>query len=199
MKLTPYQTYCLYLAIKSHFTQKKYDFFKYQGAVKATVESFEKRRDRFQFNRLSKKYDDKEMLDFLVSNFVKGKKWVGELLEDSAHDTYIEYLKRKQAFTYFFSEEVNRLFSSVSDTRELFICHSNKYPKIIEEYLSGSISLETLAVLNKFICFFDMFDKRLDKDDIIWSSVRLNTIKLLPFLEYDKKRIKDVLKMHLNT
>jgi hypothetical protein len=199
MKLTPYQTYCLYLAIKSHFTQKKYDFFKYQGAVRATPESFEKRRDKYQFGRLSKKYDDTEMQDFLVSNLIKGKKWVGELLEDSAHDTYIQYLKRKQAFTYHFTNELTALLSTVDDPRDLFICTSSTYPKIINEYLAGTISLETLSVLNTFICFFDKFDKRMDKDDIIWSSVRLVTIKLHSFLEYDKKRIKDVLKKHLNS
>ena len=199
MKLTPYETYCLYLSIKSHFTQKKYDYFKYSGAVKATYESFEKRRDKFHFGRLSKKYNQNEMLDFLVANLVKGKKWIGELLEDDAHDVYLKYLKRKQAFTYHFENELSALLLDVDDPRDLFICKSGTYPRIINEYLAGTISLETLCILNTFICFFDKFDSKLDKDDIIWSTVRLHTIKLYSFLSYDRKRIKDVLKKHLNT
>jgi hypothetical protein len=199
MKLTPYQTYCLYLAIKSHFTQKKYDYFKYSGTVRANPESFEKRKDKYYFTRLSKKYNENEMLDFLVANFIHSNKWIGELLEDTAHDYYIKYLKRKQAFTYHFTNELAALLSTVDDPRDLFICSASTYPKIINEYLAGTISLETMSVLNRFICFFDQFDKRLDKDDIIWSSIRLLTIKLHSFLEYDKKRIKDVLKKHLNS
>lgn len=199
MKLTPYQTYCLYLAIKNHFTQKKYDYFKYSGKTNAKPEAFEIRKDKYYFGRLSKKYSEEELLHFLVANFIQGKKWIGDLLEDDAHDTYMRYLKRKQAFTYHFTNELTALLSTVDDPRDLFICSSSSYPKIISEYLAGTISLETMAVLNTFICFFDKFDEKLDKDDIIWSSVRLLTIKLYPFLEYDKKRIKDVLKKHLNT
>jgi len=199
MKLTPYQTYCLYLAIKSHFTQKKYDYFKYSGAVKATVESFEKRRDKYHFGRLSKKYDQSEMIDFLVANLVKNKKWIGELLEDDAHDNYMSYLKRKQSFTYCFDNEVSKLFQTVIDTRELFICSPNTYPKIITEYLSGTISLETFTVLDQFICFSDKFDEILDKDDIIWSDIRLKSAKMISFLGYDKKKIKEVIKRNINT
>ncbi len=198
-KITPFQTYCLYLAIKSHFTQQKYDYFKYSGAVRAKEESFERRRDKYYFVRLSKKYNESEMLDFLVANFISGNKWVGDLLEDVAHDTYIKYTKRKQAFTYYFTNELTALLSTVDDPRDLFICKSSTYPKIINEYLAGTISAETLSVLNRFICFFDRFDTQLDEDDIIWSAIRLNTIKLHSFLEYDKKRIKDVLKKHLNS
>lgn len=199
MKLTPYQTFCLYLAIKSHFTQKKYDYFKYSGTVRATPESFEKRRDKYYFSRLSKKYNENEMLDFLVANFIHDNKWIGDLLEDTGHDNYIKYLKRKQAFTYYFTNELTALLSTVDDPRDLFICSSSTYPRIINEYLAGTISLETLSVLNRFICFFDQFDKKIDQDDIVWSSVRLKSIKLHSFLEYNKKRIKDVLKKHLNT
>jgi hypothetical protein len=33
MRLSPYDTYCTYLAVKNHFTQEKYDFFKYMVDV----------------------------------------------------------------------------------------------------------------------------------------------------------------------
>jgi hypothetical protein len=198
MKYTPYQTYCLYLAIKSHFTQKKYDYFKYSGAVRATVESFEKRRDKYHFGRLAKIYDQNEMIDFLVANFIKNKKWIGELLEDDADDNYMSYLKRKQSFSYCFDNEVTKLFNSVSDPRELFICSSNTYPKILTEYLSGTISLETFVVLNQFICFFDRFDETLNKDDVIWSVIRLKATKLTSFLNYDKIKIKETIKRNIN-
>lgn len=197
MKLTPYQTYCLYLAIKSHFTQKKYDYFKYQGAVKATPESFEIRRDRTFFYRFSKKYNEDEMLDFLVANFIKGKKWIGELLEDQAEDNYIEYRRRKQSITYTFDNELSSLFMLVDDPKQIFECKSGQYPIIIQEYLSGNISLETFTLLNTLVSFSNKFDKCFDENDVIWSKIRLLSSKLLPFISYDKKKIMEVLKKHV--
>lgn len=197
MKLTPFQTYCLYLAIKSHFTQKKYDYFKYKGVVKATPESFESRRDRAFFYRLSKKYNEEEMLDFLVANLIKGKKWIGELLEDQAEDSYIEYRRRKQSITYCFDNELNSLFMKTKEPRQVFECRPGQYPIIVQEYLSGNLSLESLALLNTMVFFYEKFDKCLGEDDVMWSKIRLLSSKLLPFINYDKEKIKEALKKHV--
>ena len=43
MKVTPFETYQTYLSMKSHFTNPKYDFFKYGGKSRATITSFNKR------------------------------------------------------------------------------------------------------------------------------------------------------------
>ena len=89
MRLSAYETYCLYLAIKSHFTTQSYDYHKYQGKVKASKESFDIRKDRFLFQKLSRKYSNDQMNDFLISNCIKGKKWVGEFLDDDAENIRI--------------------------------------------------------------------------------------------------------------
>lgn len=197
MKLTAYATYCQYISIKTHFQQKKYDYFKYNGSIRTNPIIFEKRRDRFLFNRLSKKYDDTEMIDFFVSNFIRGNKWIGELLEDSAHDNYVSYIKKKQAFTYHFNNEISSLFSTVVDSKDLFIFYPGTYPKILAEYLSGTISLEVLAILNQYVQFIDKFDSNFEKDDIIWWNIRQLLLKILPFIQYDDNKIKEVLKRHI--
>ena len=197
MKISAFKTYCLYLSIKTHFTQKKYNYFTYQGSVKATEESFNLRKDKYFFVRLSKKYEETEMIHFLVANFVKGKKWIGEFLEEDAEVNYIEYMKHKQSFSYFFENEVSYLFSIVDEPKELFKYSSGTYPVIINEYLSGKLSLETLAILNRYICFLESMDNKYGKDDIIWSKIKLLAQKILPFLEYDKHKIVGVLKKHV--
>jgi len=40
MKVTPFETYQSYLSMKSHFTNRKYDFFRYDGKSRATMASF---------------------------------------------------------------------------------------------------------------------------------------------------------------
>ena len=77
-QVTPYEVYQRYLSLKQHFNKKNYDYFKFQGKVRANESSFEKRKDKHHFIRLSKIYKDEELTKFFVSNFVKSKDlWVG--------------------------------------------------------------------------------------------------------------------------
>ena len=66
-KVTPFETYQAYLGMKSHFTNPKYDFFRYGGKSRATMSSFNKRKDKYWFEKTSRKYSDQEVIDFLLS------------------------------------------------------------------------------------------------------------------------------------
>lgn len=189
MRLSAYDTFCLYIALKNHFSQEKYDFHKYHGKTRISKESFLNRKDRFQFQKLCRRYDEKNMIDFIVANLIKDRKWVGDLLEDAAHDNYLNYLKYKQATTYIFDNELTKI-----ELHNLFKIKGNQYPPIINHYLSNDLSIQTLCILNTFIQFVSKFDEKLGKDDIIWSKIRLLCIKLTPFLEYDNVKIKNILK-----
>lgn len=196
MRLSAFDTYCLYLSIKSHFTTDSYDYFKYGGKVTAKKETFEIRKDRFQFQRLSRKYSDEQMLDFLIANFAEGKHWVGDLLEDDANAKYLAYIKRKQSFTYIFTNEVNNLFE-VDKPQDVFKSN-NSYPRLIEFLLSRDIGYDTASVLNSFFDFVPKFDRDLGTNDIIWKNLRLSIIKLLPFIEYDRVKVKSIIKTAIN-
>ena len=194
MRMPAYNCYCLYLAMKNHFTQEEYDFFKYNGKINASKESFLSRKDRYQFQKLCRVCDEKEMTEYLVSNLIKERKWVGDLLQEEAQDNYKAYLKRKQSISYMFNNEVDKLFSSTSDISSIFKVCKDDYPKIIHAYLQGDVSLETFSILDKFISFSAKYDSKYGKDDIIWSKIRLISKKLYPFIEYDKEKIKNILK-----
>lgn len=196
MKLDAFETYCLFMALRNHFTQKRYCYFKYRGKIKTTKESFMIHRDRFKYSKLSRKYDAVEMRDFIVANLLEDKKWIGDLLESSADTIYTEYKKRKQALTYTFTSDVSRLFDSLSDPKEAFKCKRNcgEYPRIIDLHLNQDLSIETLAILNSFIHFADRFDDKIGEDDIIWAPLRLKVFKLTPFLDYDREKFKDILR-----
>ena len=70
-KVEPFEVYQKYLSLKQHFSKKDYDYFKFNGKVRASASSFEKRKDKHHFIRLSKIYKDEEITKFFVSNFVK--------------------------------------------------------------------------------------------------------------------------------
>jgi len=69
--MVPFDTYKTYLALKNHFTKDSYDYHKYQGKSRASLQSFYKRRDRYWFEKLSRQKEDKEVIDFFVANFIR--------------------------------------------------------------------------------------------------------------------------------
>ena len=197
MKVTPFETYQTYLSMKSHFTNRKYDFFKYGGKSRATMSSFNKRKDKYWFEKTSRKYSDEEVLNFLLANFVNTDTpqnlWIGEII-NSGERIYAEWMKRKQSMTYIFKEQSEKLLSK-TDLEKLFNC-SKGHPLVLKKYLGGEISLETLTILEKVFSFAKNFDKKLK--DPVWESVSLKLKKYSPFININvfqyKKLLKEVVK-----
>jgi hypothetical protein len=76
---TGYAAFALYNALKLHFTSDSYDFFKYHGKTNISKDSFLRRKDKYTFYKLSRKYSLDELKYFYVSNFLDGDKWVGDM------------------------------------------------------------------------------------------------------------------------
>ena len=105
MKVTPFETYQTYLSIKNHFSSPRYDYFKYGGRSRAKITAFNKRKDKYWFEKTSRKYADKNIVDFLVSNFVTANNpsslWIGEII-NSGERTYSERSRKQQRLSYIF-------------------------------------------------------------------------------------------------
>ena len=105
-----FDVYKIYLGVKLHFTTDTYDYHKYTGKVNATLDSFTKRKDRYFFYKLSTRYSPSEVLDFFVSNFIDdSKKWIGNLLNDDGHKTYLNYRKYFESFDYSLRNSINSI------------------------------------------------------------------------------------------
>jgi len=193
MKVTPFETYRTYLSMKSHFTNPKYDFFKYGGKSRATMTSFNKRKDKYWFEKTSRKYSDQQVLDFLLSNFVIADNpqnlWIGEII-NSGERNYADWMRRKQSLTYLFKEQSEKLLSE-NELETVFDC-SKGHPVILKKYLGGEISLETLTILEKVFSFVRDFDKKLT--DPVWETVSLKIKKYIPFININVYNYKKILK-----
>ena len=193
MNVTPFETYQHYLSLKNHFTNPKYDFFKYGGKSRATITSFNKRRDKYWFEKTSRKYSDKEVVDFLVSNFAAADNpqnlWIGEII-NSGERIYSDWKRRKQSSTYLFKEQSNELLSN-NNLENIFNC-SKGHPILLKKYLGGEVSLETLVIFEKIFSFKNRFDKKLD--DPVWETVSLKIKKYSPFLNIDVFKYKNILR-----
>ena len=195
--MTPFETYRTYLSMKSHFTNPKFDFFKYGGKSRATMASFNKRKDKYWFEKTSRKYSDEEILNFLLANFVTTDNpqnlWIGEII-NSGERNYAEWMRRKQSLTYLFKEQLNELLSE-NDLETVFNC-SKGHPPLLKKYLGGEISLETLTILEKVFSFVRNFDKKLI--DPVWESVSLKIKKYIPFININVFQYKKILKEVIN-
>ena len=193
MKVTPFETYRTYLSMKSHFTNPKYDFIKYGGKSRATMTSFNKRKDKYWFEKTSRKYSDQEIIDFLLSNFINATNpqnlWIGEII-NSGERTYAEWKMRQQSLTYMFTEQSENLLSE-NDLEKVFNC-SKGHPIVLKKYLGGEISLETLSILEKVFSFKGKFDKKLK--DPVWETVSMKLKKYLPFLNINVFQFKKILR-----
>ena len=197
MKVTPFETYQTYLSMKSHFTNKRYDFFKYGGKSRATMTSFNKRKDKYWFEKTSRKYSDQEITDFLLSNFVTTETpqnlWIGEII-NSGERTYAEWMRRQQSLTYLFKEQSKKLLSE-KKLEEVFNC-SKGHPPILKKYLGGEISLETLVIFEKIFSFGKKFNRKLK--DPVWETVSMKMKKYVPFLNINVFQYKKILREIVN-
>ena len=193
MTVTPFETYQHYLSLKNHFTNPKYDFFKYGAKTRASVTSFNKRKDKYWFEKTSRKYSDKEVVDFLVSNFTATDNpqnlWIGEII-NSGERNYAEWMRRQQSLTYLFKEQSNELLLE-NELETLFNC-TKGHPLLLKKYLSGSVSLETLTIFDKIFRFSENFNKKLT--DPVWETVSLKLKKYSPFLNIDMFHYKKILR-----
>jgi hypothetical protein len=188
----------LYNAIKLHFTTDSYDYFKYNGKSNVTKDQFARRKDKFQFYKLAKKYSYDELVNFLVANFsVRNIKWAGDLLDTESDEIYRKWQKTKQSLTYTFEQDIMHLKDLVKDApSELLKVNHGEYPKLLSEWLHGDIKLETICIMESLLKFNSMWSEKIS-ENIIWPQKRNLIVKYTPFLKFDKDQCRNIMKEHL--
>ena len=191
--MMPFDAYRCYISLKSHFTKESYDYHKVGVLTRVKKETFYKRKDRFWFEKFSRQKNDKEVVDFFVSNFVSttdpSRMYIGELVKNG-EERYIDWKKRTQSLSYVFREESEFLFKD-HQMDEVFDC-SRGHPIILKKFLGGNISLETLVIYDRILGYGSNFDKKLK--DPVWETVSRRVRKYTPFLNIDVFRYKKILK-----
>lgn len=195
--MTPFEAYTQYLAFKNHFSNPKYDYFKYAGKSRASIESFNKRKDKYWFERLSRQKNDEEIKNYYIANFIESdtpdRIWIGEIIREG-EEKYQRWNKRNQSLSYIFKEQSSEMLSS-NNLEELFDA-SKQHPIILKKFLSGKICLETLVIYDKIFLFGKTFDKKLL--DPVWESVSLKIKKYSMFLNINVHEYKKILRKILS-
>ena len=193
-----FEAYKTYLALKRHFTSD-YTYFKYNGKIRASEESFLRRNDRFFFRKLSKKYNKEELVDFYVSNFIISNNWVGNLVSQESEDNYVQYKRRRESLSYHFDVELRWVIDHCRDRNlelnKLLLVEDNNHPLLLKFLLQKKISIDTLIIMDSVLKFLSHWDDNLD--DIVWEEKKRLIIKYNKFLTYDpftyRKKLKEII------
>ena len=199
MPVQPWEAYQIYTALKLHFESASYDALKFCYRTSASQSSFLKRRDRFFFAKIARKYPDRQtLIDFLVANFAKRGEacWIGDLLDSESEERYAEWLKIRDSFGYHFTEQNHVLLEHCRTEGikmdDLFrASKSQQYPPVVQLYQHGKISLETLTVFDEIIGF--MKDQSIT-ETIFWPQFSMTVAKYRPFVRQnvDVKKCKQI-------
>jgi hypothetical protein len=195
---TGFAAYSLWNALKLHFTSDSYDYFKYNGKTNVSKQTFTTNKSKYQFYKLSRKYDLEELKNFYIANFIKGNgDWVGDLLQDG-DENYTKWQKIQQSLTYTFENDIIYMFDSVDGAEfwhidDYFKPIDGGWPMLITKMMHEKISLETVCMLVDILGCMPKWEKQIT-EDIIWPTHRRIIKKYTPFIQYDKEKCKQMLK-----
>ena len=182
--MEPIDVYLMYCAMKAHFSRKDYDFLTYKGKSRVPRNSFYKRKDRFFFARLSKKYEDHEDIkNYLVANFIVDKQGY---VANFNNENYEQWKEKRNNFYDIFTEEIRPF---VKDFNPIFKVKNSEHPFLLKEYLGKRVSLETLVILDELIGFSKNWDRNL-AEDYMWYDINKLMKNYKRFLTIDKKQYR---------
>ena len=182
--MEPIDVYLMYCAMKAHFGKTDYNFIKYGGKSRVSRNSFFKRKDRYFFVKLSKKYKtENEIRNYFVANFMMEQRGYVANFND---ENYEKWQNRQNNFHDIFTNEIQPM---IQDFNSLFEIKKSEHPKLMKEYLAKRISLETLIILDELVEYSKKWNEHL-KDDLLWPDLKklMNNYKW--FLTFDKKQYR---------
>lgn len=189
--MTGFEVYKLYLAIKLHFTSDSYNYFTFNGKSRASLQSFEKRKDKYFFKKLGTKFNDEELIQYFVSHFVNDENvWIGNITVVGNSTIFSEWQRKIQSMRHIFEQDVDTLLKD-TEFEKLFKVVAT-HPPLITKYLAKSITLETLVILNQLISYVKDFDKSIS-EPVVWPDLKRKVVKYQPFLSIDKPKYKKIL------
>lgn len=179
--MTGYQFYRYYLAIKLHFTTKKYDVFTNRDNVKVSIESFNKRHDKYKFDKFATKFpDEREAIRFLVANFAYGNQTAIWSDYDSSFNNLKLWIKNKESLSKIFSDDL-----------DILNCTELLDGTIIKLWKCKKIHIETLAIISSLE--HNLIETWLKNSSInlIYGTDLLVIEKLKPFIKLSDRIITE--------
>lgn len=176
------------MAIKLHFTTDRYDVFEANGKVSGSKETFEKRNDRFLFEKIGRKFNEpRQLIEYFVANFAYGN--TGVIYSSESDQYYDTWISRKESRSHLFKQQLNEIGRHLEQSKlkyeNLFIIDNN-VPELLKLYVGGYVHLETVVLLDKFENFLLSW-RSIGR---YWDSELRILNKIKKFVKYDPDKIQ---------
>lgn len=183
-----FQTYKYFMAIKLHLTTDRYDVFESNGRVSGTRSTFEKRNDKFLFEKIGRKFGTpRELIEFFVANIAYGNSSV--IYSQESDDYYRQWISRKESRTAFFKTQMSQIYNHLElnqkTYKDLFDIEDS-VPELLNLYVGGYVHLETVVILNDFENFLPQWEPLC----MVWGDQLRILNKIKKFVKYDKDKIQ---------
>jgi len=152
-----YQTYQIYQSLKLHFTTD-YDAVKYNYKTAVRQDTFERRRDRYFFEKLSRKFNKEKLIHYFTANLIHDPKvWIGDMKEE----TYNEYISRYDKLTYMVTQDMKLMAEKGYSVDDICSASDHNSTKLLLESLrADEIHLESVVLVDILVNFL----KKLKRD-----------------------------------
>lgn len=152
--------------------------------------AYQKRRDKYFFEKLSDKYTLKELALIFMSNLVANQDaWIGDISDADALVFYREYIGRLKRIKQVFEDDIKNIYYfskkvEVQALSEIFDYNKKVNSSYIFKLLqSNVISFETFILLDSFMDIINKHDEQ--TNDLVWSkySTKLNAYKKILIID----------------
>ena len=187
MRMTGYEAFILHHAVNLHFN-RSYDCWKYNFKTNVTEKTYWKRPDKFQLTKIGKRFKSKDdIILYFASHQLAGNTFTGDMIRDE--DTYTSFLKRIDSISYLFKNELEE----ISDVKfDELLAIEDTYPRIVHLHLEGTVSLETLCIINRLTGFISKANEQIT-DTILWPDLFKKISKYQSFLKFDDSKFKNII------
>lgn len=208
-KIDEHSVFILYMSIRYHFVDQKYDAVKYNFNIRASKESYDKRTDKRLFDSLSGKYDIKELTEIFLSNFVYSRdNWVNHMLTNEAETNRHKYINMLRSFSTIFKSDIEKIMyvirkknNSIADGSEeemtfrdiLGINKSMGTSPLLNLLYRDNISSETFIVLDRLFKLTEREYIKIPKFNLQWSQNKDFLYKYGLFLKTDLDVAKSII------
>jgi hypothetical protein len=190
-RVSAFETWSIYMAIKLHFSEGTYDAFKFNFKGPRLKEStFTSRRDRYFFEKLARRYVKKKtIIEFFTANALADKTWIG----DMSDEVYLAWQSRVQSIDYTFKTQMSEAASLGLSFDALFDT-SHGLPPLFKLYSSERLSLETLCVLDILCGYSARINKDASDPMGLLKNMSHKVIRYKPFIvdKINKQKAKEV-------
>jgi hypothetical protein len=163
--------------------------------MRVSDNAYQKRRDKYFFEKLAEKYKLKELTLIFISNLVANQDaWIGEISDADALVFYREYIGRLKQAKETFAEDVRNIYYfskkvEVSALQEIFDYNNKVQSSYIFKLLqSNIISFETFLLLDSFLNIIDKHDEL--TDNLVWQNYSTKLKAYRKILQIDRNAAK---------